>query len=112
MKKYLGLKHYIAFLRKSPKHMQHIYAAIFAGTITAIIGAVILYNDYGFWHERYVLNEKNTIVSTTTESQVKIASPLESVSNFFNQAKVQFKNIGKGSASLIESKETYNFEEN
>ena len=64
MKKYGSIKHYIAFLRRQPAHMQHIYAVIFAGSITALLAAIILYVDYGFWHERYVRNEEAATLET------------------------------------------------
>ena len=103
MKKYLGLKHYIAFLRRQPRHMQHVYGFIFAGSVTAIIAGFILYTDYGFWHERYVRQEE---IATST-NVVAPEPPSEMLSRFWDDARAQFKNIGTGGASLLQGKESY-----
>ena len=47
LKRYTSLTHYIEFLKKQSRHAQHVYGVIFAGTITALVASVILYEDYG-----------------------------------------------------------------
>lgn len=103
MKRYLGIKHYIAFLRRQPKHMQHLYAIAFAGSITAIIAGIILYTDYGFWHERYQREDLIVSVSITTVAK----SPGEVFLQFWNEAKIQFGSIGSAGSDLLKGKETY-----
>lgn len=84
--------------------MQHIYAFIFAGTITAIIAGFILYTDYGFWHERYRRDEVLSDVATNT---IESVSPNEMISNFFKEAKTQLNNISNAGTSILQGKETY-----
>lgn len=104
IKKYTSLKNYIAFLRRQPLHMQHVYAFIFAGTITVLIASVILYADYGFWHEKY--SDKAIAVSTSTTT-VAPESPMDMLSRFFDEAKTQLHNINTSGSKLLEGKETY-----
>ncbi len=106
MKKYTGLKHWISILRRQPKHMQHLYGFIFAGSITALIAGFILYTDYGFWHERYQRVDETATIATTTSSE----SPSEMITRFWNEARAQFSGIGITTASLLEGKETYTSE--
>lgn len=103
MKKFGSIKHYIAFLRRQPAHMQHIYAVIIAGTITSILAAIILYVDYGFWRERYVRNED---VTETTEVE-PTQSPLKTMSIFLKTAKDQLDTLGTTGSDLLEGKEVY-----
>ncbi len=103
MKRFFKLKHYLAFLRRQPTHIQHLYAFIFAGTITSLLAGFILYTDYGFWHERYVSTEE---VATTTEV-ISPESPTEMLSNLFNDARTQFKSIGKDGTTLLEGKDSF-----
>jgi hypothetical protein len=103
MKRYFSLKHYISLLRRQSKHMQHVYAFIFAGTITALIAAVILYTDYGFWHDRYIRDDSALVVKSTTPME----SPSKALSNFWSEAYEKFHAIGSVSGSLLEGKEVY-----
>ncbi|MFA5132077.1 MAG: hypothetical protein WC444_01975 [Candidatus Paceibacterota bacterium] len=106
LKRYTSLAYYIDFLRRQPKHMQHVYAFIFSGSITVLIAGIILYTDYGFWHDRYVRDDSALVVqSTSTPSNME--SPGEALSSFWNEAYDQFHSIGKSSGSLLEGKETY-----
>lgn len=110
LKKYTSLKLYIAFLRRQPKHMQHVYAFIFAGSVTALIASIILYVDYGFWHERYVRKDE-IIIASSTEIISKPTpipeSPIEMLSRFIGEAKVQFDSISSGGQELLKGKEIY-----
>lgn len=103
MKKYGSIKHYIAFLRRQPAHMQHIYAVIFAGSITALLAAFILYVDYGFWHEKYVRSEESSIGEAPQPSQ----SPFQMMSIFFKTARNQLDTLGTSGADLLVGKEVY-----
>lgn len=98
------MKNYIKYMRRQGKHIQRMHAFIFAGTITFSIAAVVLYYDYGFWHDRYSRNEGSlTVTSTTTMHE----TPSEALSRFFGEAKNQFTTIKKPSVSIFEGKETY-----
>lgn len=97
------LKRYLKYVRKQNKHIQHVHAIGFAGIITALITAVILYTDYGFWHETYVAED--AIVAT--ETQAPILSPMESLGQFFTEAKSRFTGIGSTTEGYLEGKETY-----
>jgi hypothetical protein len=103
------MRNYLKYLRRQPKYVQHVHAFVFAGVITALIAAFILYYDYGFWHEKYQKGEDEIAVQATT---TEIESPSKVLINFFSEAKKQFGNIGSSSASLLEGKETYTREEN
>ena len=106
MKRFFGLRHYIAFLRRQPRHMQHVYAAIFAGTITVLLGVIILYYDYGFWRTRYDRNEK-ILEKDTTDPMVTVLSPSKMIGGFFKEAGTRFKTIKKDSSNFIQGKEEY-----
>ena len=70
-----------------------------------MIGAVILYVDYGFWHERYLSDEKVAQVASTTEA--KIESPGTMFSNFMKEAQTQFGTINESRKELLQGKEVY-----
>ncbi|MDB5260080.1 MAG: hypothetical protein JWN37_311 [Candidatus Nomurabacteria bacterium] len=95
------LTKYVRHIRRQSKHMQHMHAFIFAGIITAIVAGIILYTDYGFWHETYIGESAPAVTQETA------APPGEVFSNFWSEARSQFSNIGSSTASLIEGKETY-----
>lgn len=112
LQKFTSFKSYIAFLRRQPKHVQHVYAAIFAGGITTLIAVIILYVDYGFWRERY-LREDVVIVSTTTavvsntDNYIDPESPSKMFSRFFGEAGNRLKNISTSPQNLLKGKESY-----
>jgi hypothetical protein len=109
LKKYTSLTHYIEFLRRQPEHMQHIYAVIFAGSITLMLAFVILYVDYGFWHERYI-REDLTVVSTSTTLSTPTTppeSPGEMLGRFLGEAKDRFKAIDTSGKDMLQGTETY-----
>lgn len=83
--------------------MQHMYAFIFAGTITASIAGAILYSDYGFWHERY---ERQEEIAINKEENLPPA-PTEVVSRFLGEVQNRLKSITTGTTSLLEGKEVF-----
>ncbi len=101
------LKGYIRYMRKQPKHMQHMHAIVFAGSITALIAVIILYTDYGFWHEKYQRSDDLVISETVTNPKVESESLGEMLSRFWDEAHTQFGSIGTKGSSLLEGKETY-----
>lgn len=97
------MKNYITYMRRQAKHVQHLHAFIFAGSITFVIAAIILYSDYGFWHERYNRNDTSAITSTTEMAE----SPIKVLSRFFGEAHSQFKGVASSSGGFFEGRETY-----
>src|SRR3989344_3099917 len=103
-----NLKSYIRYMRKQSKHVQHIHAFIFAGTITLLVAIAILYTSYGLWHVKYratgdLMVEGEVITTPPVEPE----SPGEMLSRFWGEARTQFSSIGTSGASLLEGKETY-----
>lgn len=84
------------------------HAAIFAGTVTCVLGAAILYSQYGFWRERYSRQEEITQES----SEGKMVSPDTILSDFFREASVRFTAATGAMGSFLESKDTYSGDEN
>lgn len=113
MKRYFSIKNYLTFLRKQPEHLQHVYAVTFASAITLIIAAVILYVDYGFWHERYDRNEvvKVTDTKERTDQMVTIQSPGAMISSFFKEASIQMDAINTKGAPFLSGKDEFVREE-
>jgi hypothetical protein len=101
--KHFTLRHYIRFVKRQNKHIQHIHGFVFAGIITALIAFVILYTDYGFWHETYIAEDERPQANEAYVSE----SPSQALSRFWNDAKEQFGHVGSTSANLLEGKETY-----
>ena len=95
LKKYTSLKNYIAFLRRQPPHLQHIYAAVFAASITGLIAFAVLYIDYGFWHERYIRDDMEVVSTSTMVSKPAPTpeSPATMLSRFFGEAKTRLQEI-------------------
>lgn len=93
------LEYYLRYMRRQSKHVQNIHAFVFAGTLTSIVAAFILYTDYGFWHETYVSDD------LVAEQKTEIESPGESLSNFLTEAKTRFSSIQF--SGLLEGKESY-----
>lgn len=105
LKKYTSITHYIEFIRRQPRHAQHIYGVIFAGSITAVIAFFVLYIDYGFWHERYI--SEDIVKATSTEDQVVLESPSKMFGSFMKEAGERFKEIKIPNKDILEGKETY-----
>jgi hypothetical protein len=103
-KKIFSWRHWLAYLRKQPKHMQHVYAAAFSGGFTLLLAMSILYFDYGFWRMRYVRVEETP---ATQQQVLNTQSPLDMMSSFFVQARSQLSSIGNSGTSLLEGKEVY-----
>jgi len=103
LKKYASIKNYIAFLRRQPPHLQHIYAAVFAASITGLIAFSVLYIDYGFWHEQYIRKDLE-VASTSTVVDKPVSdpeSPGTMLFRFFGEAQTRLKEIN------VSGKETY-----
>lgn len=101
------MKSYLKYIRRQSKHIQHIHAFIFAGSITFVIAAVILYYDYGFWHEHYN-RDTDVVAATSTSSDLGLnESPLDALSRFFKEAKNQFNSITSTSGGILEGRESY-----
>jgi hypothetical protein len=96
------LHHYVRYMRRQSKHVQHLHAMVFAGMVTSLIAGFILYTDYGFWHETY---------RRAPDEGVPIGAepvPLgESFGKFLVEAKEKFGAIGNAGAGLLEGKEIY-----
>lgn len=103
IKKYISPHHWLLFLRRQSTHMQHVYSAVIAGIITTTIAGIILYVDYGFWHEKYV--SEDLIVNTTATATPE--SPSEMLSRFMSEAKVQLNNINTSRQELLKGEEIY-----
>lgn len=111
LKKYTSLTKYIAFLRRQPEHVQHIYGVIFAGSITALIAFFILYVDYGFWHERYLQKDEVVIIEEGPPHgdsfNEKGKKPSDLFSDFFKEAETRFKSIDTSGKNFLNGKESY-----
>ena len=88
--------------------MQHVYAFIFAGSITTLVAAFILYVDYGFWHEKYTRSEVSEETSYRSNNEEhSVESPSQTLSRFISDAKVQLQSISSSKEGLLEGKEVY-----
>jgi hypothetical protein len=105
--KHFTLRHYLRYVKRQNKHIQHIHGFVFAGIITSLIAFVILYTDYGFWHETYIAEDSQIAANQAYISE----SPSQSLGRFWNDAKEQFNRVGSSSANLLEGKETYTKEQ-
>jgi hypothetical protein len=105
--KHFTFKYYIRYVKHQNKHIQHVHGFVFAGLITALIAFVILYTDYGFWHETYIAPDSKLNADPAYLSE----SPTQSWSRFWGDAKDQFGRIGSSSVNLLEGKDTYTKEQ-
>lgn len=90
--------------------MQHVYALVFAGSITATIAFVILYVDYGFWHERYIRDDLTVVSTSTIEASPEVStpdSPSKMLSRFFGEARDRLHTIDVSGSEMLQGKETY-----
>lgn len=99
----LSLRSYIRHVRKQGEHIQRFHAVIFAGTITFLLAALILYAQYGFWHTVYDSRE----VVVREEEPVAFGSPLETFSRLFTEGKVRFKEAVRATSPLTGEGETF-----
>lgn len=97
--KHFTFRYYIKYMRKQSKHVQHLHAIFFAGLITAAIAFVLMYTEYGFWHETYRADNLDTSSEEQEESM--------SFSSFLQEAANRFHSIGSSSSTFLEGKETY-----
>ena len=92
--------------------MRHVYAGLFSGAITLLLAAIILYFDYGFWHERYSRQEAIATENlTTNEDQITVQSPTEMMGSFFQEASEKFHAITDATSSIFGGEDTYVREE-
>lgn len=99
----LSYKGYVRHLRRQSVHVQRLHALVFASLLTGTVAFVILYYDYGFFHDVYV--KKDT--SALTDETASAPSPAKTFSELFQEAKMRFSDIGKDSAGLLYGTETY-----
>lgn len=108
--KYFRFNHYISVLKRQPVHMQHVYAAVFAGSITTILGLAILYFDYGLWHERYSRAEVSGdmyIASSTEAEMVLVSSPGDMIASFWKEATEKLHAVNEHKGNILEGKDSY-----
>lgn len=96
---------YVLHLRRQDIRIQQLHALVFAGAVTGLLAFLILYYDYGYFHDVYVQKETDSIV-VGKDSELA-PSPTETVSSFFSEAKTRFSEIGKSGSSLLYGKDVY-----
>ncbi len=112
-KKYLNLSHWIVFLKRQPTHMQHVYALVFAGSVTLLLAVIILYFDYGFWRDKYSRSDtlaKEEMISSAP-NEPKGQSPSALIGSFLEEASLRFRKLNYSKNSLLESKDVYRQDE-
>ena len=114
LKKYFSLRHYLSVMRRAPKHMKHVYSFVFASAVTLLLVCIILYVDYGFWHDKYDSSQDLTAVGTNTR-ETKPESPGAMTGRFWAEIESKWASVNQEGAnigkSLFESKDTYKREE-
>jgi hypothetical protein len=98
----LSYKGYVRYLRKQSIYMQQLHALVFAATITGVTAFLILYYDYGFFHDVYIQKS-----ASAEEQTADIPSPMEAFTSFLSEAKGRFESIGQGGSGFLEGKATY-----
>jgi hypothetical protein len=93
--------------------MQHVYAAFFAGAITVVLAAIILYVDYGFWHEQYQREETLSVTSDSIQEDESedALSPGDMIGSFFKDAASKLESIEIYKPEILDGKDTYTKEE-
>ena len=106
-----AFERYLDVLRRQPEHMQHIYAVLFAAGITILLASLLLYSEYGFWHERY--QRSDSVAETISEPSLDVASksPLDMAAIFFKDAQDQLSKVKTSSQGLLDGKDVYTQEE-
>lgn len=99
-----SLKSYVRHVRKQNPHIQRVHAVVFAGTITALLGAAILYTQYGFWHNSYERSDEKIVQETV---QAEVGSPAEIFGRLFAESKVRFKHAISSIDPLTGEGETF-----
>lgn len=107
-KKYVSPRYWLAFLRRQPEHMQHMYAIAISGIITSALAATILYVDYGFWHDRYSRSETTaTDLEIKAQPEVRTVSPGNMLGDFFKEASVRVQALKDLKTTSLDGKEVY-----
>ncbi len=106
-KKYSFLHRYLSHVRKAPEQLQEVHAVLFSIAVTALLGAAVLYFDYGFWHERYTKSDDETLHKIEEKSD----SPITMFSSLFDEAKDKLQTIQSGGGSILEGKKSYSKKE-
>lgn len=83
------------------------HALVFAGSITTLLLIVVLYSQYGFWHEKYVRQD-----SVLVDDPLEVESPASFFSKFFEEASVRFSNVKDNAGTFLEGKDSYSNEQN
>ena len=88
--------------------MQHIYAVLFAGSITLLLAVIILYFDYGFWRDKYSRSDVITEEGAAhIPNGVEVQSPGKLIGSFLEEASVRFKELNSSKSTLLDGKEVY-----
>lgn len=96
---------YVRHLRRQDIRVQQLHAFVFASIITGLLAFLILYYDYGYFHDVYVKKDIESVV--VVDNTDTAPSPIESMSSFFSEAKTRFSEIGKSGSSLLYGKDVY-----
>lgn len=104
--KYLSIHHYVTVLKRQPVHMQHVYAIIFAGSVTLFLAICILYFDYGLWHEKYRRDEVLT-QQEGNDTSITVVSPGDMIGGFLKEAGQKLKSINTDGTTLLQGKDVY-----
>lgn len=86
--------------------MQHVYSIVFSAVITGLMAGFILYNEYGFWHEKYSRTDVEEVISAPAP-EVASESPKDMIGGFFKEAGERLNAIRTSTSSLLEGKEEY-----
>lgn len=95
---------YVLHVRKQSPRVQQLHAFVFASVITGITAFLILYYDYGFFHDKYTRKEESSLEEIHTDP---LPSPTSALGNFFGEVKYRFGALGSGSADLLHGKDVY-----
>jgi hypothetical protein len=76
-------------------------AFVVSAGLTSLIGAAILYFDYGYWHDDETKTESQEIIVD------KIESPGDMVRGFFNEASTKWQGIKEDGSTFLQSTESY-----
>jgi hypothetical protein len=109
MKRFLRPHHYLRVMREQPEHLQSLYAVIFAGCVTMLLGTAILYFDYGFWRDRYVRTDSLETEETgePNMSVVTTKSPGLMFSDFMGEVSKRLEKVNTKSFDVLDGKDSY-----
>ena len=102
----LSFKSYVRYLRKQRVHIQHIHALTFSGIICFLLGVIILYYQYGFWHAEYVREEKVKKEDTTVLTE----SPVDAFSQLVKEGSKRFSETMSSFTPFMESETAFDRE--